>query len=180
MPLVKGGRIVEDPYLRLDDDAAVPECRAVLVPASRFLADRAEFMSRAARVGVEWPNDRPVADLLPHLDRLALIALVFPNFRDGRAYSQARRLREQYGFRGELRASGEVLRDQLAFMVRSGFDSFAVKKEADAEHFADAVGRYTAFYQPAADGHATARQQRHERATSETAERPHVPTTESP
>jgi uncharacterized protein (DUF934 family) len=69
-------------------------------------------------------------------------------------------LREQYGFRGELRATGEVLRDQLAFMVRSGFDSFAVKKEADAERFADAVGRYTAFYQPAADGPVMARQQR--------------------
>jgi uncharacterized protein (DUF934 family) len=160
MPLVKGGRIVEDPYLRLTDEAPAPECCAILVPAARFLADSAEFTSRSARVGVEWPNDRPVADLLPYMDRLSLIALVFPNFRDGRAYSQARRLREQYGFRGELRATGEVLRDQLVFMVRAGFDSFAVKKEADAEHFADAVGRYTAFYQPAADSHVTARQQR--------------------
>jgi uncharacterized protein (DUF934 family) len=179
MPLVKGGRIVEDTYLRLDDEAPVPECRAVLVPAARFLADSTDFASRAARVGVAWPNDRLVAGLAPHLDRLALIALMFPNFRDGRAYTQARQLREQYGFRGELRATGEVLRDQLVFMVRAGFDSFAVKKEADAEHFAEAVGRYTVFYQPAADGHATARQQRHERATSETAERPHVPTAES-
>ena len=179
MPLVRGGKIIEYPYLRLTDDKAVSECRAVLVPAARFFADGAEFTSRAAHIGVEWPNDRAVAALAPYLDRLTLIALVFPNFRDGRAYTQARQLREQYGFRGELRATGEVLRDQLLFMVRSGFDSFAVKKEADAGHFAEAVGRHTVFYQPAADGHATARRERHERAMSETAERPHATTAES-
>ena len=73
-----------------------------------------------------WPNNRPIAELAPHLDRIALVALVFPGFRDGRAYSQARILRERYGFGGELRATGQVLRDQFLFLLRAGFDSFEV------------------------------------------------------
>ena len=88
----------------------------VIVPAARFLADAAELAQRAAPTGVLWPNDRRVAELAPWLDRLALVALAFPTFRDGRAYSQARLLRERYGFRGELRATGDVLRDQFLFL----------------------------------------------------------------
>ena len=86
-----------------------------------------------------WPNNRKVAELAPYLDRLALVALVFPTFRDGRAYSQARLLRERHGFRGELRATGQVLRDQFMFLVRAGFDAFEVKKDADAAAFAEAL-----------------------------------------
>jgi uncharacterized protein (DUF934 family) len=81
---------------------------------------------------------------------------VFPNFRDGRAYSQARLLRERYRYRGELRATGEVLRDQFLFLVRAGFDAFEVKKAADAVVFAEALARYSVFYQPGADGRAPA------------------------
>ena len=98
-----------------------------------------------------------MAELAPHLDRLALVALVFPVFRDGRAFSQARLLRERYGFRGELRATGQVLRDQFLFMLRAGFDAFEVTKDADAEAFAQASRRYSVFYQPTGDGRATAR-----------------------
>ena len=83
-----------------------------------------------------WPNNRDVDELVPWLDRLAVVALVFPTFRDGRAYSQARLLRERHRYRGELRATGQVLRDQFVFMLRAGFDAFEVKKPADAEAFA--------------------------------------------
>ena len=92
---------------------------------------------RGAPIGVIWPNSRGVAELVPYLDRLALVALVFPSFRDGRGYSQARLLRERYDFRGELRATGDVLRDQFLFLTRAGFDAFEVKKEADADAFSD-------------------------------------------
>ena len=94
------------------------------------------FLRRAGKVGVIWPNNRDVDDLVPYLDRLAAVALVFPSFRDGRAYSQARLLRERHGFDGELRATGQVLRDQFVFMLRAGFDAFEVKKDSDAEAFA--------------------------------------------
>src|SRR6202040_2185909 len=88
------------------------------------------------------------------------VALQFPKFRDGRAYSQARLLRETYGFRGTLRATGDVLRDQFHFLVRAGFDSFDVKKAADARVFAEVLARYSVVYQPSADGRAAALRRR--------------------
>jgi uncharacterized protein (DUF934 family) len=151
MPLVRAGRIVADRYLRVLDDAPIPDGVPVIVPAARFLADVTEFARRDAPTGVLWPNNRRISDLAPHLDQLTLVALVFPTFKDGRAYSQARQLREQHGFRGELRATGNILRDQFLFLVRAGFDSFEVVKEADAAVFAEAVARFSVFYQPAGD-----------------------------
>ena len=155
MQLVKAGRIVADRFVRVLDDAPVPDGIAVILPASRLLADARELVLRQAPIGVIWPNDRKLAELVPYLDWIALVALVFPSFRDGRAYSQARLLRERYGFRGELRASGQVLRDQLLFLQRAGFDAFELTKDADAAAFAEAVHRYSVFYQPTGDGRTT-------------------------
>src|SRR5215207_4159683 len=123
MRLVKSGRIVEDRFVRWLEEGPLPERTAVIVPHERLLADPG-LLGRAAPTGVAWPNDRDVSELAPFVDRLALIALRFPVFRDGRAYSQARILREQHGFDGELRATGQVLRDQFLFMLRAGFDAF--------------------------------------------------------
>ena len=156
MPLVKSGRIVEDQFVRIADDATVPDGVAVIVSGARFLADAEALTQRVEAVGVVWPNNRPIAELAPYLNRLALVALVFPGFRDGRAYSQARILRERYGFGGELRATGQVLRDQFLFLLRAGFDSFEVKKQADAEAFMQTAKRYSVFYQPTGDGRITA------------------------
>jgi uncharacterized protein (DUF934 family) len=160
MPLVKHGHIVEDAFVRVPDDAPIPDGVPVIVTAERFLADAAELTARDEAVGVVWPNNRKVAELEPWIGRLALIALIFPKFRDGRAYSQARLLRERYGFRGELRATGEVLRDQFLFLIRAGFDSLEVSKAADAEAFAAAVSAYSVFYQPSADGRLAVRRRR--------------------
>jgi len=160
MPLVKAGRIIEDRFLRVLDDAPVPDGVPAIVPASRLIADARELALRQAPTGVIWPNDRKIAELAPHLDWLALVALVFPTFKDGRAYSQARLLRERHEFRGELRATGQVLRDQLLFLQRAGFDTFEVTKEADAAKFAEAVQRYSVFYQPTGDGRTSARRAR--------------------
>jgi uncharacterized protein (DUF934 family) len=154
MPLVKGGKIVDDPFAHVADGAELPQ-GCVLVSAARFLEDPDALLKRG-KVGVIWPNSRDVDDLVPYLDRVAAVALVFPTFRDGRAYSQARLLRERYSYRGELRATGQVLRDQFVFMLRAGFDAFDVKKQADAETFAQTVHRYSVFYQPTGDGKLTA------------------------
>ena len=147
-------------YVRILDDAPIPDGVPAIVPAARFLADAAELVARTAPTGVLWPNNRKVAELAPWLDRLALVALVFPSFRDGRAYSQARQLRERYGFRGELRATGDVLRDQFLFLLRAGFDAFEVRKDADAQAFIASIARYSVFYQPSADGRPSALRQR--------------------
>jgi uncharacterized protein (DUF934 family) len=154
MPLVKGGKIVDDPFAHVADGAELPQ-DCVLVSAARFLGDPEALLKRG-KVGVIWPNSRDVDDLVPYLDRLAAVALVFPTFRDGRAYSQARLLRERYSYHGELRATGQVLRDQFVFMLRAGFDAFDVKKQADAEAFAQTVRHYSVFYQPTGDGRLTA------------------------
>ncbi|TKT70666.1 DUF934 domain-containing protein [Afipia massiliensis] len=156
MPLVKGNTVVADDYVHLADDAELPADGAVLITAERFLADPEAALSRKDKTGVIWPNNRDVDDLLPHLDRLAAVALVFPVFRDGRAYTQARLLRERFKFRGELRAIGQVLRDQFVFMLRAGFDAFEVKKQSDADAFANVAKRYSVFYQPTGDGRITA------------------------
>ena len=168
MPLVKGGKIAGDPFAHVADGAELPQ-GCVLVSAARFLEDPEALLKRSGKVGVIWPNNRDLDDLVPYLDRLAAVALVFPTFRDGRAYSQARLLRERYGYRGELRATGQVLRDQFVFMLRAGFDAFDVKKEADAEAFAQTVQRYSVFYQPTGDGKLTALHRRMQLRHSESA-----------
>ena len=169
MPLVKNGKILGDAFVHVADDAEIPGDGAILISSTRFLGDPETLSRRAGKTGVIWPNNRDVDDLVPYLDRLAVVGLVFPSFRDGRAYSQARLLRERYSYRGELRATGQVLRDQFVFMLRAGFDAFEVKKESDAEAFALTAKRYTVFYQPTGDGRLTALRQRMQLRHSESA-----------
>jgi uncharacterized protein (DUF934 family) len=169
MPLVKNARITTDLFVHVADGAELPGDGDILVSAQRFLEDPDALLKRASKVGVIWPNNRSVDDLVPYLDRLAAVALVFPSFRDGRAYSQARLLRERHGYDGELRATGQVLRDQFVFMLRAGFDSFEVKKQADAEAFAQTVKRYSVFYQPTGDGRVAAFNRRMQLRHSESA-----------
>lgn len=151
MPLIEKGEIVADAYVRVPDEEALPEGAAVLIGIDRFLAEADVLKGRQAPVGVIWPNNRPIAEIEPYLGQLSLIALNFPTFRDGRAYSQARLLRERLGWKGPLRAVGNVLRDQFLLMERSGFDQIDAVKIADAEAFDEATHRYTVFYQPATD-----------------------------
>jgi uncharacterized protein (DUF934 family) len=165
MPLVKQGRIATDIFVHVADGAELPGDGAVLVSAARFLEDPEALLRRSGKTGVIWPNNRDLDDLVPYLDRLAVVALVFPSFRDGRAYSQARLLRERHAYEGELRATGQVLRDQFVFMLRAGFDTFEVKKESDAEAFAATAKRYSVT----GDGRVTALHRRMQLRHSESA-----------
>jgi uncharacterized protein (DUF934 family) len=169
MPLVKHGKIAGDAFVRVADDAEIPADGAVLISAARFLDDPETLSRRLGKLGAIWPNNRDVDDLVPYLDRLAVVALLFPTFRDGRAYSQARLLRERHHYRGELRATGQILRDQFVFMLRAGFDAFEVKKDSDAEAYLNTVKRYSVFYQPTGDGRVTALHRRMQQRHSESA-----------
>ena len=115
------------------------------VTLDAFLEDQ----TNATAVRLEAGEDARA--LLPHLDRIALVEISFPSFRDGRGYSAARILREA-GYKGELRAQGDVLVDQMLFMKRCGFDSFAPEAEIDATTLEAALTRYDHVYQKAADG----------------------------
>jgi uncharacterized protein (DUF934 family) len=109
------------------------------------------FLDQSNATAVRLEPDEDARLLIPHLDRLALIEIAFPKYRDGRGYSSARILREA-GYKGELRAQGDVLVDQIAFMKRCGFDSFAPESSLSEDAVAAALARYPNVYQRAADG----------------------------
>jgi uncharacterized protein (DUF934 family) len=108
------------------------------------------FLDQSNATAVRLEPDEDARALIPHLDRLELIEIAFPKFRDGRGYSSARVLREA-GFKGELRAQGDVLVDQIAFMKRCGFDSFAPESSLNEADVQAALARYDFAYQSAAD-----------------------------
>lgn len=114
--------------------------------------------SNATAVRVEPGED--VRLLLPHLDRLQLIEVAFPAFRDGRGYSSARILREA-GYAGELRAQGDILIDQVVFLRRCGFDALSSEKPLDEAAVENALGRFPYFYQKATEAGAPVWKRRH-------------------
>lgn len=122
--LYKGGAFLADPWQKVADDEALPADGPVLVSLTRWRAERASFApDRAVGVTLAAAERLETSD---DLERLALVVLTLPKFTDGRAYSTARRLREQFGWRGELRATGDVLLDQLTLLARCGFDAFEI------------------------------------------------------
>ena len=128
----------EDAFLDVAEDEPTPGQGEALLAAGR-------------EVGVRLAADEAVEALLPWLDRLSLVALDFPKFRDGRQFSQATLLRERYRYRGEVRAVGVVLRETGHFMVRCGFDAFVPTDGSSPEDWAGVMGRYRYVYQTAAD-----------------------------
>lgn len=156
MPLLKDGRIVDDVWTPLPEDAALTPEGDLIVTLERWQAERDGLQARNGRLGLRLRSDQSPAGIAEDLAHFDLIALEFPRFGDGRAYSYARLLRERYGFSGELRAVGNVLRDQLFFMLRCGFDSFEVAGDKTAEAWQEAISEISLWYQPAADGRASA------------------------
>ncbi len=148
--VIKNRQIVEDHWQPVADDAELP-AGPVIVSQTRWQQERVALRERGEPVGVRLPNTANVADLADDLPALALVVLEFPKFADGRAYSQARLLRERYGYRGEIRATGDVLRDQLFFMTRSGFDAFELRADRNLEDALEAFNDFSESYQPAAD-----------------------------
>jgi uncharacterized protein (DUF934 family) len=152
--LIKERRRVADSWRLLSrgPEGELPEVPAqgdVIVPLALWLARREELLSRAeaGTLGV-WldANEGPEA-VAGDLQRLALVAVNFPKFADGRAYSIARLLRERYGYQGELRAIGDVLHDHLHFMKQCGFDAFLLREDQDAREALSALDTFSEGYQ---------------------------------
>jgi uncharacterized protein (DUF934 family) len=160
MPLIKNGRVAEEDWAFVENDTALPDSK-VTVTLDRFKAERAALLGRNSGLGVRLsPEDDP-HDLADDLDRLALIEVTFPKYVDGRGYSQAQLLRRRLGYEGELRAVGDVLRDQALLMVRSGFDAL-VLANTDEAGFAEAVAEFREIYQRDARGQTPVFAKRHE------------------
>ena len=149
MPLIKHGAIIPDPWIAVSDGAILPEDAPAIVSFSRWRADRWALLARTAPLGVRLESDVAPEAIAEDVDRFGVIALAFPAFTDGRPYSHARLLRERHGYRGELRAVGNVLRDQFLFLHRCGFDAFEVADERAAAAWQDAVSEISVRYQPA-------------------------------
>ena len=151
MPLIiKNRRITDDGWQHVADTEVLPE-GPVIVTLTRWRHDREALLGREDGVGVRLPNDVDPKEVAQDLDFFQVIALEFPSFKDGRAYSQAHLLRDRYGYRGELRAVGDVLRDQLFFMYRSGFDAFELRPDRDIEEALQAFTEFSVTYQAAVD-----------------------------
>jgi uncharacterized protein (DUF934 family) len=119
----------------------------VMVPFADWKAHHAAWLSHTGRMGVLLEPDHEPADLREDLSRLSLIAIRFPVFTDGRGYSIARLLRERYGYTGELRAVGDIMRDQLFYMSRVGFDAFLLREGEVAEEALAAFDSFSEAYQ---------------------------------
>lgn len=151
---LKGGeaRWIEDSFVYLTDEDAIPQTGDVILSLARFEAEGdALLSSNSRRVGVRVESDQEIEVLAYDLPRIAVVALAFPKFRDGRAYTSARLLRERFNYEGQIRAVGDVLREQAGFMVRCGFDAFEPSDGATPEVLTQAANRFRHVYQRAAD-----------------------------
>ena len=150
MAIIRDRAIVEDDFAHVADGADPAPGLRPIFPLARFVGDMDGLLARHQVLGVRVPSNKLPGDI-PAIDRLALIAIEFPAFTDGRGYSVARLLRERHGFRGELRAVGTVLRDNLRYLERCGFNVFELAPGKALDSALEAFGEHPLTYQAAAD-----------------------------
>lgn len=147
--IIRNQRIEVDDVAHLGASDSLPPVGDVTLGLERWLAEHAT--SRQGRTGVRLLGGDNARALTDHLEKIELIALEFPRFGDGRNYSNARILRDQLGYRGELRAIGDVLKDQLFYLHRCGIDTFELHPSLDAESALRHLADFSVVYQTAAD-----------------------------
>jgi uncharacterized protein (DUF934 family) len=147
--IIRRGAVIQDNWQLLDrgPDGALPLSGDVIVPLGLWASARDALASRLGRVGVWLEADADPGAIAQDLGRFDVIAVRFAGSTDGRGYSLGRLLRERYGYRGELRAIGEVLRDQLYYLSRCGFDAFALRADQDPLQALSALGDFSEAYQ---------------------------------
>ena len=160
MPLIKHGAEIDDIWAYVPDEADLSPGGCITVSLARFRSEREILLARNTDIGVRLDPDDDPHELEEFLDRLQLIEISFPKYTDGRGYSQAQLLRRRFNYAGELRAVGHVLRDQIFYMNRSGFDAYETAR-ADLHQVLEALNEYTEVYQPAAAGQVPVYRKRH-------------------
>ena len=156
MQIIKNKSLVEDDWtvMRLQpgetaESAVVPEGK-VIVPLKVWQAQRAALENRA-QLGVWLATDERPEALRGEVGKFAVIAVNFPRFADGRGYSIAYNLRARLGYTGELRAMGDVLRDQLFYLQRVGFDAFVPRADKDIRAALQGLNDFSEVYQASID-----------------------------
>jgi len=145
----------EDPFTAVADDQPIPP-GDVIISLARFQAEGEMLLGEQRKIGVRLESDQAVEDLAYDLAQIAVVALMFPKMPDGRAYSSARLLRERFGYKGQVRALGAVLREQAGNLVRCGFDAFEPADGSTVEAWERAARRFRHVYQRSSDGRAPA------------------------
>jgi uncharacterized protein (DUF934 family) len=151
MQIIKNGAIVDDAWIHVADGSPLPPQGDVIVSLARYAEERESLRQRQGRLGARLPSTEQAQTIASYLPELAVVAIEFPNFKDGRGYTAARLLRERFRYQGEVRAVGDVLRDQLAYMRRCGFDAFELKAGKDMRGALEAFREISVTYQGAAD-----------------------------
>lgn len=155
--LIRNRTLVEqDPWIVIEGELSPGELarrngQDLIVPLSAWLDHQDALLAREGRLGVWLDSHELPARIGDRLHELSVIGLNFPAFSDGRAFSSARELREKFDYRGEIRAMGDVLRDQLFYMARCGFDAFALRDDQDPSECLSAFDDFRDSYQPGID-----------------------------
>ncbi|MBT5892013.1 MAG: DUF934 domain-containing protein [Chromatiales bacterium] len=157
MALIKDGVEAKDSFVNTSHLDTLPASGDIIVSLDQWNEQRDALLARGTQLGVTLKSDQHPDSIADDLQHFALVALEFPAFTDGRAYSYARILRDQYGFAKELRAVGDVLLEQLLYMNRVGINAFDILGDNDLEQWKVAAADYTVWYQPTNDGRKTIR-----------------------
>ena len=152
--IIKNGAVVAETWHLLPLDATldgISNSDDLIVPLALWLESSHALKARDGGLGVWLQSHEQIEDIADDLGQFQVIALDFPAFTDGRHFSTARLLRERYNYTGEVRAIGDVLRDQIFFMHRCGFDAFAVRADRDPQDALKALSDFSVTYQAAVD-----------------------------
>ena len=152
--IIKGDQVVDETWHLLPKDATLDglsNSDDLLVPMGLWLEHSHALKVRDGGLGVWLDSDEEIECIAEDLEYFKVVALNFPVFSDGRHYSTARLLRDRYGYQGEVRAIGDVLRDQLFYMKRCGFDAFAVRPDRDPYEALESLKDFSETYQAATD-----------------------------
>ena len=163
MTLIKDGAVSDDEWADVSQDEsadAVVHDGPLIVSLDQWKQSRSLLVRRNPPLGIRLRSDQPPERIADDLERFDVVVLEFPKLQDGRAFSYARLLRERYGYKGEIRAVGDVFQDQIYFMQRCGFTSYVLPEGRSPEGAIGALKSYSVAYQPAADDTLAAMQQR--------------------
>jgi uncharacterized protein (DUF934 family) len=152
--IIKNGQLIDESWHLLPKDATldgIPNCDDLIVPLGLWVEHSTALKARDGGLGVWLDAGEEIEEIADQLDHFQVIALNFPAFTDGRHTSTAYLLRNRYGYKGEVRAIGDVLRDQLFSYLRVGFDAFALREDKDPLDALKAFEEFSEVYQASTD-----------------------------
>ncbi len=154
MRIIKNNQVQDDEWsliVTVDSGDTIPD-GDIIIPFKYWKENQTTLDNRVGKTAICINGEDRIEDIVSFITQFDLIALEFPAFKDGRCYSHARLLRDRYKFEGDLRAVGDVLRDQVFYLNRCGISSFYIRDDKDIEDALNALKDFTVTYQTAADG----------------------------